>query len=562
MKKNHNLKSLTLCLILAFPLTAGAQKHCEGCARRAMLVEFLNPHNPDYEKQLDAWQECTKKYLGDQAYLGPDTLDPAYKDAIMKCKYLDPPNKWYCYPSMMETYLGERLTNPCFHFLSPIFYAPETDKPPEYIFKGSYEAGLEGGRIIEYFEDYKKPVIARMKCELYYNGNTPILVQEWFSENTINDPKALFNKLKMPKNITPVLEEFEKQPVKCEVKIPASEDICENGTAEIELSAFRDTKGNPSKSFNRIIVSIYKGEILNGENSDLGPDYKVFTIGEGSVKVKYRPPADKDDGWDWLRVYNSCEILPAEKSPMSGTLTDSMIVDLHFPFFCGFYKGTVTITKSWNYEEVHDNSTSTYAGSQTVSFDGIFKPKIGTEELENQPIKIYEAASVTGTWNYNEDISCRGAGCGDCQGLYSQEYGSGSLPDLTLTGLMIITNAFPTDNKTVADQLAQFGLENWYDISTPPDNVPTQTRTKDEIDNNCVWSTRKTSAYLVGSDIRYKLIDIGHLSGSVQWNSSKGRTSDLSITDMTEAIYDQKPYDPEKDGNDYSYTIKWDLKAL
>ena len=99
-------------------------------------------------------------------------------------------------------------------------------------------------------------------------------------------------------------------------------------------------------------------------------------------------------------------------------------------------------------------------------------------------------------------------------------------------------------------------------LSTPPDNVPTQTRTKDEIDNNCVWSTRKTSAYLVGSDIRFKLKDIGHLSGSVQWNSSKGRTSDLSITDMTEAIYDQKPFDPEKDGNDYTYTIKWDLKAL
>ena len=29
---------------------------------------------------------------------------------------------------------------------------------------------------------------------------------------------------------------------------------------------------------------------------------------------------------------------------------------------------------------------------------------------------------------------------------------------------MIITNSFPTDNKAVADQLAQFGLENWYDI--------------------------------------------------------------------------------------------------
>ena len=135
------------------------------------------------------------------------------------------------------------------------------------------------------------------------------------------------------------------------------------------MSAFRDTKGNPSKSFNRIIVSIYKGEILNGENSDLGPDYKVFTIGEGSVKVKYRPPADKDDGWEWLRVYNSCEILPPEKSPMSGTQIDSLIVDQHFPIFCGFFKGTITITQSWDYADDYGNS---YIGSKTVTCKGDF----------------------------------------------------------------------------------------------------------------------------------------------------------------------------------------------
>lgn len=75
--------------------------------------------------------------------------------------------------------MGERFTNPCFHFLSPIFYAPGTDKPPEYIFKGSYEANLTGGRIIEYEEDYKKPVIAKMELRLYYNGNTPEIIQEW-----------------------------------------------------------------------------------------------------------------------------------------------------------------------------------------------------------------------------------------------------------------------------------------------------------------------------------------------------------------------------------------------
>lgn len=37
-----------------------------------------------------------------------------------------------------------------------------------------------------------------MGLRLCYNGNAPQLVAEWPSENTINDPGALFNKHKTP----------------------------------------------------------------------------------------------------------------------------------------------------------------------------------------------------------------------------------------------------------------------------------------------------------------------------------------------------------------------------
>lgn len=546
-------------LILVVSSQAGAQRRCEECARRAVLDEFTNPNNPDYEQKREEWRQCMKNQLGD--YVSFDADDPNVISAAENCEQFEPTDHAYCFPAIVAAFLGEHLTNPCFHMLSLQYFNPDMHRNPEYLFRGSYEGNLEGGRIVEIVTDTYKPVIARMKMQLYYNGNPQELVHEWYSEGTLNSPKGLLNKLNLPENISPLLEEFEKRPVKCEVKFPQPEELCENGEGEIVLSDFTDTRGSRSREFNRIIVSIYKGEILNGEESVFGPDYRVFTLQEGKVKVQYRPPAEKDDGYEWLRVYNTCEILPTEKSPMSGTQIDSLIVDQHFPIFCGFYKGSITVTKSWNYKKENDNYTSTFVGSQSVSFNGIFKPKKGTEEMKDQPIRIYEVANVTSQWKYNEDITCQGAGC-SCPGLSSQEYGSGSLPDLTLTGLMIITNSFPTDNKVVADQLAQFGLQNWYDIVTPPDNVPTQTRVKHEIDNNCVWITSQTSAYLVGSDIRYKLTDIGHLSGSAEWNSSKGKTTDLSVTNMTEAIYDQKPFDPEKDGNEYHYSIKWNLKAL
>jgi hypothetical protein len=550
----------TLLLTGSVTRNAAQPKPCTDCKRRGMLVEFSNPSNPDYEQKRQEWRDCMTQLLGD--YVSFSDEDPKIADAYQKCTGQLPENDEYCFPEIVKAYLGEHHSNPCFYLLNQEYFSKIGGKDPEYIFKGSYEPDLEGGRIVEAVTDVFKPIVARMNLDLYYNGTTPELVYTWLAESTLNSPRGLLHKLNIPKSLKPLFDDFEKRPVRCDIKIPPPEEICENGTAEIELSAFTDVKGNPSKSFNRIIVSIYKGEILNGENSDFGPDWKIFTVGEGTVKVKYRPPEEKEDGWEWLRVYNSCEILPAEKSPMSGTQMDSLIVDQRFPVACGFYKGDVTITKIWNYKEEHADYTSTYTGTENVSFSGIFKPKQEMEGMEDQPIKIYEATSAIGSWKYNEDRYCDGPGCGKCQGLVVQEYGSGSFPPLTMTGVMIMTYSFPTGQKEVADQLAQFGLVNWYDISTPGDGVTTEEKSKSENDKECVWTTRTTSQNLTGADIRFKLEDIGKLEGSVSWSSSKGKGVDVSITNMPDALEGQKPFDPEQDGTDFKYTVSWNLKLL
>jgi len=36
----------------------------------------------------------------------------------------------------------------------------------------------------------------------------------------------------------------------------------------------------------------------------------------------------------------------------------------------------------------------------------------------------------------------------------------------------------------------------------------------------------------------------------------------VSVTNLTEAVYDQKPFDPEQDGSDFTYTITWNLSEL
>jgi hypothetical protein len=229
---------------------------------------------------------------------------------------------------------------------------------------------------------------------------------------------------------------------------------------------------------------------------------------------------------------------------------------------CGVegYAGRITVVKSWNYTEGYGKSSIKNVGTQTVTFNGIFKPIPQMDGMEGQPIKIFGPDRVSGNWSHNEDRYCSGD-C-DCSGLNYQEFGSGEFPHESLQGLIIITNIFPTDEKVVANQLGQFGLVNWYDIAIPTENVPTQTRSRHYIkDVGCVWDNSTSTTNLTGSDARFKITDINHLKGNVSWSSSRETTS-VSITDMTEAIYDQKPFDPEKDGTDYHYTVRWDLKAL
>jgi hypothetical protein len=306
--------------------------------------------------------------------------------------------------------------------------------------------------------------------------------------------------------------------------------------AEIEFEAPKDQKVWTVKTDNSGNYKI-EGVILH---KNCGP-FILTARGDGCFKLTDVPG-------------------PLEEPDKSYELEKNLLLE------CGVegYTGRITVTKSWNYTIHHDDYTETYIGSQSVNYSGLFKPLPQMEGLEGQPIKIFGAdPSLTGTWKHNEQRYCEGgSGCGKCKGLVYEEYGSGSVPKETLQGLIIITNVFPTDEKVVADQLAQFGLVNWYDIGTPTENVPTQSRTKSENqDGGCTWDNSTSTTNLTGSDARYKMKDTSHLQGRVSWSSSMESTG-VSITDMTEAIYEPKPFDPEQDGTDYTYTITWNLRAL
>jgi hypothetical protein len=364
----------------------------------------------------------------------------------------------------------------------------------------------------------------------------------------------------------PISAEFEKEPEWCdEEKLK----LQSHGKLTINIVKFKAEAPPVEGSTHqvRIVVRAQKGTITNGDFIIADPFAKVFTIspqdvgGSARVIVYYQPP-DGEDKSDIITVFNSCDVYYTSEVPLNQTTIGSILQEVVKVCNVHGYSGTITITKSWDYTNHHDDYSSTHIGNQTVTVSGIFKPISQMEGMEGQPIKIFGKGTSHGTWRYNERRYCEGKGCGDCKGLVYEEYGSGSISSMTMDGVMIITNVWPTENKTVADQLKQFGMENFYDIMIPSETVETQNRIRsDTRDAGCQWNNSNTTNVLTECSVRYKLKDIELLQGRESW-SSKSETTAISVTNLIDAIYEQKPYDPEQNGNDYTYSITWNLKAF
>ena len=364
-------------------------------------------------------------------------------------------------------------------------------------------------------------------------------------------------------NLKEIIIGYEKAPKKAEF----DSEIIKVNLETTKRITFKvtDANGEKPKKWQRLAVKVDFGTLTNGTLCcETGEDAKFYSFmcKEGQITIEYKAPDPDKSTFDHITVYNGCYIQDPETIPMRFVDIQEEIGAADIIIINEGYSGTITVTKSWDYVKQYDDHTSTYTGSQTINISGTFKPIPEMEGMEGQPIKIFGKGKVYGTWKHNERRYCEGKGCGDCPGLMYDESGSGSIPKTLLDEIIITTNVWPTDNKVVADQLKQFGMDNFYDIMIPGEAVDTQRRIRaDHGDEGCQWSNSASFTTLTDCSVRYKVTDIKHLHGRASW-SSKSDSNGISITDLTEAIYDQPPYDPEQNGSDYTYTITWNLKAL
>ena len=272
------------------------------------------------------------------------------------------------FPYSIFTRLAEMMTQPCFHFTTKAFIEEEMRKAqddgidvsdwltdyrePEYSFDADFVSGLDE------YNDEGRPVRSKLTISMYFNGEQREFVHRWqtlgtweISNNSGTSWSGHGNKLRSAYENGPdteeIIERFEKRPLNCTIS-PEKEEVAMGESIEVKIDDFKDLFALDSREFNRIIVHALHGKIRNGENCDIGPDYKVFLVKDGTITVQYNAPDDCEAVKDRITVYNSCDVLPEAKTPLQTTSMDERIAEKEIKINC--FDALLTITKRSNRE--------------------------------------------------------------------------------------------------------------------------------------------------------------------------------------------------------------------
>jgi len=352
----------------------------------------------------------------------------------------------------LQTRIAVALSENCFHIQYPEGVAntrqsaqrdgsssllkPSNPEEPEYSFDAEMASGLNE------FTDEGRPIRSKIQVELYFDGEQRELVHRWIAygtwdtvSNTGTSSLGLFHKLdasfRNGPDIIELLERFEKRPVECRVN-PDKEELDAGEVIDIEITDFTDVFGEKSREFNRIVVHAYSGEIMNGEPCNIGPDYWVFKVDNGTVKVKYKAPTDCNETEDMLTIYSSCDILPEHRNPINETEIKEKITEKKLRIKC--YDASIVIRKNYNRvlktsdQDIQNDGTcvTTYSQSHDINeiIDASVNISLKLEQVAEMPVlnqtwEYYEPVSVSlngFSYNYSDkrfDASnVSGAGCG------------------------------------------------------------------------------------------------------------------------------------------------------
>lgn len=311
------LASLVAGLVLGASSTPSPQTPgCAGCARHGQVGEVKSPD----------WTPTEK----DKEEISAILLPGAKLQPGAKVPYIMRESIWYR--------LAEQLTTDCFHMRHYNDAAPA-----EYLFTADLSRnGPADG-------DW------RLVLNLFYNGTTRELVGTW---TTTGSPGGCLNRMfknddAVVKRLKPIeatsLSDFEKRPHDCDIRL-SKDEVMPGETVDVAVEDIRDSRGQTSRGFNRIVVEAKEGEIMGGVKLESNPSQSAFKVGNGKVFFVYKRPDSCDLREDTISIYNSCNIFGEDVSPLAKTEIKNKIGEKKIKLSCADVTFRVTATAKWDRE--------------------------------------------------------------------------------------------------------------------------------------------------------------------------------------------------------------------
>ncbi len=299
------LRSVAVLLVgflIALPFSAAAQETC--CPRTIVVPPVPMPEGESYD------------YGGmmASAFVGP-LLVPSV--IARDCPTVD-------FLSYEGSIVLDRLVD-AFGEVSGVKPDPDAQRLKEllngvtsdYVFLGTIEA--ENSQVVDgqLFGHFTLEMGLYQNCPSHYelvqqeaamwDGSNYTIAGEGGVIGRVSEPviENLANRF-MP--INQILYDYERLPEISEI-VPEEEEVKTGHQIAIELAGIVDGKGRPSKPWQRVLVTVEQGEILNGVKQPSG--HHVFEVGGGSVTVQYKAPDQcPEDKTDTVTVQNTCSLCP------------------------------------------------------------------------------------------------------------------------------------------------------------------------------------------------------------------------------------------------------------
>ena len=135
-----------------------------------------------------------------------------------------------------------------------------------------------------------------------------------------------------------LMYDYERIPETASVD-PEENQIMAGKKMTIHVRDIVDNESRNSEPWQRILVKVEKGEILNGTPQD---GYRVFEVGDGAIDLIYRAPEDCENQTETITIHNSCT---NDFRTNVNFIPEREIVSEKFDVLCDRWEGIITYTE-------------------------------------------------------------------------------------------------------------------------------------------------------------------------------------------------------------------------